>query len=57
MKHFVLNRTAIVVATTIFSNTSVAKPLIQDGSTDEKSQKAKVAYRVLGLMKTKSGAT
>ena len=49
--------TAYALATALLSTTAFAEPPSAGTSEPEPSTAKKVAFRVIGLMKTKSGAT
>ena len=57
MNLFVRNLSALAVATALLATSSFADLLREGTSKEETSANAKVAFRVIGLMKTKSGAT
>ena len=48
---------AIALATALFITSSFAEPPGAGVSKDEPSVRKKIAFHVIGLMKTKSGAT
>ena len=57
MHLFIRNLSAFVLVTALLSASSFADPPRGGASKEEPSVQKKVAFHVIGLMKTKSGAT